>query len=64
MQPNQDFYSYINDRWIADYELEEEQKYLIIPFLCKYITIFHNLHEDVIELAFFTNHIYDIIWIE
>jgi DNA polymerase III delta prime subunit len=41
--------------------LEEEQKYRIIPFLCKYITIFHNLHEDVIELAFFTNHIFDII---
>jgi putative endopeptidase len=29
VQPNQDFYSYINDRWIADYELEEEQKYIV-----------------------------------
>jgi hypothetical protein len=26
-----------------------------LPFLCKYITIFHKVHEDVIELAFFTN---------
>lgn len=41
--------------------LEEEQKYRIIPFLCKYITIFHNLHEDVIELAFFTNNIFNIL---
>ena len=29
VQPNEDFYSYINDRWIADYELEEEQKYIV-----------------------------------
>jgi putative endopeptidase len=29
VQPNQDFYSYINDRWIANYELEEEQKYIV-----------------------------------
>lgn len=41
--------------------LDEEQKYRIIPFLCEYITIFHNLHEDVIELALFTNNIYGIL---
>lgn len=41
--------------------LDEDEKYVIIPFLCKYITIFHNLHEDVIELALFTNEIYKII---
>lgn len=41
--------------------LNEDQKYKIIPFLCEYITIFHNLHEDVIELALFTNKIYEII---
>jgi DNA polymerase III delta prime subunit len=35
--------------------LEESLKYKIIPLLCKYITIFHNVHEDVIELALFTN---------
>lgn len=29
VQPNQDFYSYINDRWITDYELEEQQQYII-----------------------------------
>ena len=28
----------------------------IQPYLCKYITIFHNIHEDEIELALFTNN--------
>jgi len=27
--PNQDFYSYINDRWIKEYKLTEEQKYIV-----------------------------------
>jgi DNA polymerase III delta prime subunit len=31
--------------------LTEDEKYSIIPILCKYITIFHSVHEDVIELA-------------
>jgi hypothetical protein len=35
----------------------ERQKYSIIPLICKYITIFHNVHEDEIELALFTNNI-------
>jgi DNA polymerase III delta prime subunit len=35
----------------------EEQKYEIIPLLCKYIAIFHNIHEDEIELALFTNNL-------
>jgi DNA polymerase III delta prime subunit len=42
--------------------LTENQKYQVIPFLCKYITIFNNIHEDVVELAFFTNNIYSIIY--
>ena len=37
--------------------LEEKCKYEIIKILCKYITIFHNIHEDEIELALFTNDI-------
>ena len=37
--------------------IDEETKYRMIPFLCKYITIFHNLHEDCIELALFTNNL-------
>jgi len=41
--------------------LTEEQKYKIIPYLCKYITIFHNIHEDEIELSLFTNNIVKIL---
>ena len=37
--------------------LTEDEKYIIIPHICKYITIFHNIHEDEIELALFTNNI-------
>ena len=33
------------------------QKYKIIAILCKYITVFHNIHEDEIELALFTNNL-------
>ena len=41
--------------------LDEETKYRVIPFLCKYITIFHNIHEDGIELALLTNNLYKLI---
>jgi len=37
--------------------LNEDEKYIIIPYICKYITIFHNIHEDEIELALFTNNL-------
>jgi DNA polymerase III delta prime subunit len=40
--------------------LTEDEKYQIIPILCKYITIFHSLHEDIIELALFTQNIHTI----
>ena len=40
--------------------LTEEEKYLIIPYVCKYITIFNNVHEDEIELAHFTNNLVNI----
>lgn len=42
--------------------LSEDKKYLIIPLLCKYITIFHNVHEDSIELALFTNDVFSVIY--
>jgi DNA polymerase III delta prime subunit len=42
-------------------DLTEEQKYNIIPYICKYITIFHNIHEDEIELALFTNNLVQIL---
>ena len=37
--------------------LIEKEKYKIIQLLCKYITIFYNIHEDEIELALFTNNL-------
>lgn len=39
--------------------IEDNIKYEVIILLCKYITIFHNIHEDPIELAFITNNIYE-----
>jgi len=39
----------------------ETHKYEIIKLLCKYITIFHNIHEDEIELALFTNNIINLV---
>ena len=37
--------------------VSETHKYEIIKLLCKYITIFHNIHEDEIELALFSNNL-------
>jgi DNA polymerase III delta prime subunit len=39
-------------------QLEELDKYKIIPIICKYITIFSKIHEHNIELALFTNDIF------
>ena len=41
--------------------LTEIQKYEIIPIICKYITVFHNIHEDEIELALFSNNLFRIL---
>ena len=40
--------------------LTEDEKYKIIPIICKYITVFHNVHEDEIELSLFTNSLIKI----
>ena len=37
--------------------LNEKQKYSLVPLFCDYITIFHSVHEDPIELALFTNRV-------
>lgn len=37
--------------------LNENMKYKVIAIICKYISIFHNVHEDEIELALFTNNV-------
>ena len=41
--------------------LDENEKYRMISIVCKYITIFHNIHEDEIELVLFTNNILQCI---
>lgn len=41
--------------------ISEDQKYNIIPFICKYITVFHNIHEDEIELSLFTNNLLTLL---
>ena len=41
--------------------LNEQQKYDIIQHISKFITIFHNIHENEIELAIFTNKIIHIL---
>lgn len=38
--------------------LNDNEKYKMIPIFCKYIEIFHNIHEDEIELALMT---YDLL---
>jgi|UniRef100_A0A6C0DYM8 DNA polymerase III delta prime subunit len=52
------FYNFIKTTDI----LTEETKYKIIPYTCKYITLFNKLHENIIELAFFTNNLYENIF--
>lgn len=41
--------------------LSEEEKYKIIPVICKYITIFYDIHEHEIELVFLTNNLMKIL---
>jgi DNA polymerase III delta prime subunit len=42
--------------------LDEDEKYKIIPFICKYISIFYNIHEEEIELSLFTNNLINILY--
>ena len=37
--------------------LDETSKYLLIKYVCKYISIFHTIHESEVELALFTNEL-------
>lgn len=48
------FYSFVK----TTNRLTEDEKYKIVPYLCKYITIFNNMHEHCIELALFSNNLY------
>ena len=40
--------------------LMEDEKYKITMILCHYITIVHNIHEDIVETALFTREVYNI----
>jgi DNA polymerase III delta prime subunit len=42
-------------------KLTEEEKYKIIICFCQYITYFYTIHENIIELAFFTRAVFDIV---
>jgi len=37
--------------------IEEKKKYKVIKLICKYIEIFYTIHENEIELSFFTNNL-------
>ena len=41
--------------------LSEEDKYKTISLICKYISIFHTIHEHEIELALFTNNFMNLL---
>jgi|LauGreDrversion4_1035100.scaffolds.fasta_scaffold57560_2 DNA polymerase III delta prime subunit len=50
------YYNYIKH----NKDMNDALKYEITKVLTKYITIFHNVHEDSIELALFTNNLVEI----
>lgn len=41
--------------------INDEEKYIFIKYICKYIAIFYNINEDIIELTLFTNEIINSI---
>ena len=41
--------------------IEEEIKYKIIKIICEYISIFHTIHENELELVLFTNDLIKIL---
>ena len=55
------FFLYVKVDNTLDNTLDESIKYKIIPYLCKYIHIFHDVHEDEVELSLFTNNIYKLL---
>lgn len=56
-----DIYEYLFSFIKTTNKISECEKYLIMPFFCKYITIFHTVHEDPIELALFTNKCFSVL---
>ena len=48
IKPNQDFYSYINDRWLSEISLSEDQKY--ITQVDDFRITQHKVYKDLIEI--------------
>ena len=49
------YFTYIkNNKTIND-----KTKFIITKLLCKYISIFYEVHEERIELALFTNNLFN-----
>lgn len=46
--------------FIKTTKLDDMYKYEIIKLLCKYITIFNDIHEDEIELSLFVNNMVEL----
>ena len=55
-----DIYDYLFTYIKTQSTIDDEIKYKITKFLCKYITIFNMIHEDCIELALFTGNIFEL----
>lgn len=53
------FFQYI--KICKEIELNETCKYEIVKWLCHYITIVRNVHEENLELALFTNRLFSIL---
>jgi len=53
------FYAFVKNTDLID----EDKKYNLLPILCNYITYFHNLHEDIIEVVLFTQDFYQSLLI-
>ena len=51
------YFSYLKNISVMD----ENKKYKLIPILCKYMSLFHCMHEDEVELVFFTNEVIDVL---
>jgi predicted metalloendopeptidase len=48
IKPNEDFYSYINDRWLSEIELSEDQKYIVQ--VDDFRLIQHKVYLELIEI--------------
>jgi len=48
VKPNDDYYSYINDRWLSDLKISEEQKYIVQ--LDDFRIVQHKVYVELIQI--------------